>query len=67
MGRQMHVEFEPEEIESLVEGLDCLKTKIAFTKGLTPVEKKDKLIKAEALEQKLLNAESSENNPPPLD
>ena len=56
----MHVELEPEEIESLLEGLDCLKTKIAFTKGLTPTEKKARLIKAEALELKLSNVESSE-------
>lgn len=55
----MHMELLSEEIDSLIEGLDCLKTKIAFTKGLTPAEKKDKLIKAEALEQKLLDAKSS--------
>ena len=35
----MNVELEPDEIESLIEGLDCLKTKIAFTKGLTPTRK----------------------------
>jgi hypothetical protein len=54
----MHVELEPDEIESLIEGLDCLKTKIAFTKGLTPAEKNEKMIKAQALEQKLSNGES---------
>jgi hypothetical protein len=51
----MHVELEPDEIEFLIEGLDCLKTKIAFTKGLKPSEKNDKINKAQALEQKLLN------------
>lgn len=56
----MHIEFEPDEIESLIEALDCLKTKIAFTKGLTPAEKKEKLIQAEALERKLSNGESAE-------
>ena len=55
----MFVELEPTEIESLIEGLDCLKTKIAFTKGLTAGEKKEKLLKAEALEQKLLSGKSS--------
>ena len=54
----MHIELAPDEIESLVEAVDCLKTKIAFTKGLTPAEKKEKLIKAEALERKLVNAQS---------
>ena len=53
----MHVELEPDEIESLIEGLDCLKTKIAFTKGLTPDEKNEKIIAAEALAQKLSNGE----------
>ena len=56
----MHLDFEPDEIESLIEALDCLKTKIAFTKGLAPAEKKEKLIQAEALELKLSNGESAE-------
>ena len=56
----MHVELEPGEIESLIEGLDCLKTKIAFTKGLTPIEKNEKMIKTQALELKLSNGKSSE-------
>jgi hypothetical protein len=49
----MHVELEPEEIKSLIEGLDCFKTKIAFTKGLSPAEKNEKIRKAETLERKL--------------
>jgi hypothetical protein len=52
----MQVDLEPDEVESLIEGLDCLKTKIAFTKGLSPTEKKQKIIKAEALEQRLRQA-----------
>jgi hypothetical protein len=56
----MRVELEPNEIESLIEGLDCLKTKIAFTKGLTAIEKNEKILKAEAIELKLSNCKSSE-------
>jgi hypothetical protein len=56
----MRVELEPEEIESLVEGLDCLKTKIAFTKGLSAAEKNARMVKAEALERKLLGGKSDE-------
>jgi hypothetical protein len=56
----MRVELEPDELESLVEAVDCLKTKIAFTKGLTSAEKKEKLVKAEALEAKLLGVGSAE-------
>jgi hypothetical protein len=52
----MHVELEPEEIESLIESLDCLKTKIAFVKGATYAEKTAKIVKAEALELKLRRA-----------
>ncbi|HVT30400.1 MAG TPA: hypothetical protein VHE81_20485 [Lacipirellulaceae bacterium] len=52
----MHVELELGEIESLIEGLDCLKTKIAFTKGLSPTEKNERIIKAETLEAKLRQA-----------
>jgi hypothetical protein len=55
----MRVELLPQDIESLLEALDCLKTKIAFTKGFTSAEKKDKLVQAEALEQKLLDTRSS--------
>ena len=46
----MHLEFEAEEIESLIEAMDCLKTRIAFTKGLTAAEKKE-LLKADALSE----------------
>ncbi len=56
----MHVELEADEIESLIEALDCLKTKIAFTKGLTPSEKTERIIKAEALETKLSKGSSAE-------
>jgi len=55
----MQVELQPDEIESLIEALDCLKTKIAFTKGLTPAEKKEKIIEAESLEQKLQQSGST--------
>ena len=49
----MQVDLQCEEIEALIEGLDYLKTKIAYTKGPTYAEKTEKLLKAEALEQKL--------------
>jgi hypothetical protein len=55
----MQIELLPDELESLIESVDCLKTKIAFTKGLTSAEKQERLIKAEALEQKLLGARVS--------
>ena len=56
----MHVELGRDEIESLVEALDCLKTKIAFTKGLTAAEKKERIIKVDELERKLLSGGSAE-------
>jgi hypothetical protein len=49
----MHIELEPDEVESLMEGLDCLKTKIAFTKGLASTEKNERIRNIDALEQKL--------------
>ncbi len=52
----MQVELEPDEIESLIEALDCLKTKFAFVKGASYAERTAKLVKAEALEQKLRGA-----------
>ena len=55
----MQVKLEPDEIESLIEALDCLKSKIAFTKGIAPAEKKERLIVADALEQKLRNCTES--------
>ena len=54
----MHVDLELEEIEALIEGLDYLKTKIAYTKGATYAEKTEKLAKAEAIELKLRRAQS---------
>jgi hypothetical protein len=55
----MHVELEPEEIEALIEGLDYLKTKIAYVKGPTYAEKTERLQKVEAIEQKLRGGESA--------
>ena len=55
----MQVELTPEEIESLLEGLDYFKTKIAYTKGDTYAEKTEKLLRAEALEQKLRRAQAA--------
>lgn len=52
----MQVDLEPEDLESLIEALDCLKTKFAFVKGSTYAERTEKLLKAEALEQKLRSA-----------
>jgi hypothetical protein len=49
----MQVELEPEEIDSLIEALDCLKTKIAFVKGVSYAEKTAKILKVEAIELKL--------------
>ena len=54
----MHVELEPDEIESLLEGLDYLKSKIAFTKGLAPAEKNERILKVQALERKLSDGEA---------
>ena len=53
----MQIDLEPAEIEALVEGLDCLKTKIAFTKGLAPAEKNARMVEVEALERKLMGGE----------
>jgi hypothetical protein len=47
----MHVDLEPEEIAAIIEGLDYLKTKIAYTKGLAYAETTEKLLKVEAIEQ----------------
>ena len=49
----MPLELSPAEIEILIEGLDYYKTKIAYVKGDAYAEKTEKLMKAEALEQKL--------------
>jgi len=49
----MQVDLNSDEIALIVEGLDCLKTKIAFTKGLAVAEKNERLRKAEALEQRV--------------
>ncbi len=54
----MTVELESEEIESLIEALDCLKTKIAFHKGATYGERTEWIVKADALELKLRQAQS---------
>ena len=56
----MHVELELAEIQSLIEALDCLKTKIAFTKGVTSAEKNDKIRNIEKLELKLSSGNSPE-------
>ena len=55
----MQIDLQPEEIESLIEALDCLKTKISFKKGESYADKTAKLLKAEVLEQKLRSAQSS--------
>lgn len=52
----MHVDLELEEIGTLIEGLDYLKTKIAYVKGPTYTEKTEQLAKAEALKLKLRSA-----------
>jgi hypothetical protein len=52
----MKVDLEPDEIETLIEGLDCYKTKVSFTKGRSYAEKTEKLKWAEAIEQKLRKA-----------
>jgi hypothetical protein len=58
-GVAMLVELEPDEIDALLEGLDYLKTKISYTKGDSYATKTAKLLKAEALEQKLRRADMS--------
>jgi hypothetical protein len=52
-GVAMQVDLEAEEIESLIEALECLKIKISYVKGATYTEKTEKLVNAEALELKL--------------
>ena len=49
----MQVDLEAAEIESLIEALDCLKTKVAFVKGASYAERTERLMKADELEQKL--------------
>jgi hypothetical protein len=50
---RLELELEQEEIEMVFDGLDCLKTKISFTKGTSYTQKTERLLKAEALEAKL--------------
>ena len=52
----MQVALDANEIEMLMEGLDCLKIKISCVKGAAYAEKTEKLVKAEALELKLRSA-----------
>jgi hypothetical protein len=49
----MQIDLEADEIESLIEALECLKIKISYVKDATYAEKTEKLVKAEALELKL--------------
>lgn len=55
----MQVDLEPREVKSLIESLDCLKTKIAFEKGASYAEKTAEIVRAEAIELKLRQALSS--------
>jgi hypothetical protein len=58
----MQVDLDAAEIETLIEGLDCYKTKVSFTKGRTYAEKTEKLKWADAIEQKLRKAEVGSEN-----
>jgi endonuclease III-like uncharacterized protein len=49
----MQIDLDADEIETLIEGLDYYKTKVAYVKGDTYAEKTEKLKRAEAIEQKL--------------
>jgi hypothetical protein len=49
----MQVAFNTDEIEMIIEALDCLKIKISCTKGASYAEKTSKLMKTEAIELKL--------------
>lgn len=49
----MQVDLDPDEIKTLIEGLDYYKTKVAYVKGDSYAEKTEKLKRAEAIEQKL--------------
>lgn len=49
----MQVDLEPDEIDTLIEGLDCYKTKVSFKKGTTYAEKTEQLQWADAIEAKL--------------
>jgi hypothetical protein len=53
----MQVDLNADEIETLIEGLDYYKTKVAYVNGSgTYAEKTEKLMRAEAIEQKLRQA-----------
>jgi hypothetical protein len=49
----MQVAFNTDEIEMIIEALDCLKIKISCTKGSSYAETTAKLVKTEAIELKL--------------
>jgi endonuclease III-like uncharacterized protein len=49
----MQIDLDADEIETLIEGLDYYKTKVAYVKGDSYAEKTEKLKRAEAIEQKL--------------
>ncbi len=52
----MTIDLDAAEIETLIEGLDYWKTKVAYVKGDSYAEKTAKLVMAEELEQKLRSA-----------
>jgi endonuclease III-like uncharacterized protein len=53
----MQIDLDADEIETLIEGLDYYKTKVAYVKGSgTYAEKTEKLKRAEMIEQKLRDA-----------
>lgn len=52
----MQLELVAAELESLLEALDCLKTKIAFAKGRSYDHKTELLKRVELLEEKIRDA-----------
>lgn len=52
----MEIELNADEFATILEGLDYVKSKIAFTKGLSYADKTARLGEIEALEQKLRDA-----------
>jgi hypothetical protein len=57
----MHVELEPAEIETLIEGLDYVKTRISYAKRGSYAEKTEMLLQVDDIEQKLRLAQSADN------
>ena len=58
----MEIELDAKEFATVMEGLDYVKSKIAFTKGVSYAEKTSRLGQIESLEQKLHAARARSEN-----